>query len=170
MKLSQLMIGFNPSAQYEGFAESDTWVLAIKTSNTETQPAQYDVFQVGAKDQSASYNPETTDTVYVRTGKTTTKTGNSLQIKLDHDRYFGDAVQDFIDSNEIIFGTGNEVVTDFVYFNALTGKGLMGKGAIIMSDGPSTGAGENGSFSGTLYCQGKPGSYTYTNGGSNSSD
>lgn len=161
MKLSTLMTGYTPDASFEGFADSDTWCLAIKTASTQATPADYEVFQIGARDQSASFNPETKDSIYVRSGKVTTKTGNSLQIKLDHDRYFGDAVQDYIDSFAIVFGTGADVVTDFVYFNLLTGKGYQGKGAIIMSDGPSTGAGENGSWSGTLYGQGTPTEYTY---------
>ena len=161
MKLSELMASYTPSAEYEGFAESDTWCLAINTTGSTAQPANFDVFQIGARDQSATFNPETKDSTYVRAGKVTAKTGNSLQIKLDHDRYFGDAFQDFIDSYDIVFGTGNDVVVDFVYFNLLTGKGYKGKGSIIMNDGPSTAAGENGSWSGTLYAQGKPESYTY---------
>lgn len=163
MKLSALMAGYTPSATFEGFADSDTWCLAINTGSA-TKADDYSVFQIGARDQSASFNAETKDSVYVRSGKVTTKTGNSLQIKLDHDRYFGDELQDYIDSFDIVFGTGQEVVTDFVYFNLLTGKGYKGKGAVIMSDGPSAAAGENGAWSGTLYCQGKPTEYTYTQG------
>lgn len=159
MKLAELMAGYTPSATFEGFADSDTWVLAIKVKDTDTD---YAVFQVGARDQSASFNPETKDSVYVRSGKVTTKTGNSLQIKLDHDRYFGDELQDLIDSYAIVFGTGQEIVRPFVYFNLLTGKGYQGNGAIIMSDGPSAAAGENGAWSGTLYAQGKPEEYTYS--------
>lgn len=158
MKLSELMQGRTPSTSYEGFAESDTWVLGIKASASATD---YEVFQVGGRNQSASFNPETQDQTYIRSGKITTKTGNSLQIKLEHDRYFGDDFQDLIDSFDMVFGTGNEVVVPFVYFNILTGQGYQGNGAIVMEEGPNTSAGETGTWTGTLYCQGKPSAYTY---------
>lgn len=161
MTLQELMANYTPSASYEGFAESDTWVLAIKTASSQATEKAYPVFQIGAINQSMTYNPTTNDATYVRTGTVTTKTGNQGQISLEHDRYFGDTLQDFLDSYAIVWGTGDEIKADFVYFNLLTGKGIKGTGHIVMNDGANTAAGGNGTFTGTLYIDGKPDEYTW---------
>jgi hypothetical protein len=161
LKLSELMAGHTPSAAYAGFAEADTWVLALQTAASQTSPADYAVFQVGVVDQSLDLKPKTADATYVRAGTATAKTGNSARIKLDHDRCFGDAAQDFIDSYAVRWGTGDEVKAAFVYFSLLTGKGIQGTGHIVMDGGPTSGAGETGRQEGTLYLDGKPKEYVW---------
>lgn len=162
MKISELMANHTPRPEYAGFADADTWVLGIKTSDSEKAPKDFDIFQVGAKDQSVSFNPKTASTTYVRAGEVTVKTGNAGKIKLEFDRCYGDAAQDFLASHKIIWGTGEQVKTQFVYFNYLTGKGISGEGNVIMDDGPNQSAGNNGTFSGNLFIIGTPEEYTYS--------
>lgn len=54
----------------------------------------------------------------------------------------GDEVQDYIFSHAIKYGTGNAVITDYVYFNILNGKGEKGKVSIIINSDGGGNAGE----------------------------
>ena len=55
----------------------------------------------------------------------------------------GDEVQDYIFSHDIKYGTGNTVVTNYVYFNILTGKGEKGTCSIIVNSDGGGNAGES---------------------------
>ena len=59
------------------------------------------------------------------------------------DRYVGDAAQDYCLSHAMKYGTGNAVVTNYLYFNILTGKGEKGQCSIIVNSDGSGNAGES---------------------------
>lgn len=145
MKISELMQGKTPSPDFEGWVTNDDWVFAINlTPGTPgTKEADYGVVQMGIEGLDAQLNPVTVDKTYIRAGQSTQKTGTQRAFSVSGDRYIGDAVQDYIFSHEVKYGTGNAVVTDYVYFNILNGKGEKGKCSIIVNSDSSGNAGES---------------------------
>ena len=117
MKLSELMKGVTPNA--------------------------YGVVQMGVAGLDAQMNPVTQDKQYIRAGQSTQKTGTQRSFTISGDRYVGDEVQDYIFSHDIKYGTGNTVVTNYVYFNILTGKGEKGTCSIIVNSDGGGNAGES---------------------------
>jgi hypothetical protein len=89
-------------------------------------------------------NPTTTEKTYIRTGTTTTKTGNQRTFSITGDRIIGDEFQDFALSHKIKYGKGQAVMRDYIYFNLITGKGEKGLCSIIVN---SDGSGEAGNSS-----------------------
>ncbi|NLL92510.1 MAG: hypothetical protein GX222_08915 [Ruminococcaceae bacterium] len=165
MKLSELMQGKTPSASFEGFSTADDMVLAIDFTGTLSSPSDYDdyiVAQVGITEQSGSLSAQTQDSQYLRTGSVSIKTGTSRSFNITGDRYTGDSFQDAILAHAIKYGTGQEVIKSYVYFNMLTGKGEKGKVSIAVADDLSGAAGDNAGFSVTLSSTVKPEEYTYT--------
>lgn len=162
MNVSELMTGITPSAEFEGFATNDDFVLAVKTNADQTSPADYTVVQVGVSGHEASLNPETSEKQYIRAGKVTTKTGVQRQFAVSGERYHGDAFQDWCLSHEIKFGTGQKVITDYVYFSMLTGKGETGKVSVVVNEDQSGEAGENAGFSADLLSTAVPAEYTWS--------
>lgn len=77
---------------------------------------------MGIEGLDAQMNPITVDKTYIRAGQSTQRTGNQRSFAVTGDRYIGDEVQDYIFSHAIKYGTGNAVITDYVYFNILNGK------------------------------------------------
>lgn len=145
MKLSELMAGRTPSINYEGFVTNDDYVLAVDCSaDGKAAIADYAVAQIGVSGLDSNLNPTTKDNTYLRAGQSTTKTGNQRSFKVSGDRYVGDAFQDFALAHKIKYGTGNEVIRNFVYFCVLNGKGEQGKVSIIVN---SDGSGEAGGSS-----------------------
>ena len=59
------------------------------------------------------------------------------------DRYVGDPAQDYCLSHKMKYGTGNGVVTNYIYFNILNGKGEKGQVSIIVNSDGSGNAGES---------------------------
>ena len=146
MKLSELMAKFTPNPDYEGWVTNDDYVLAIDLepgADETTEVANYAVVEMGIAGLDAQLNPVTQDKQYIRAGQSTTKTGTQRAFTLSGDRYVGDAAQDFILSHAIKYGTGNSVVTNYVYFNVLTGKGEKGQCSIIVNSDGSGNAGES---------------------------
>lgn len=141
MKLQELMQGYKPSEDYEGWVTNDDFVLAINTTpGTEVDVSEYCVAQMGIEGLDAQMNPVTVDKTYIRAGQSSLKTGTQRTFKMTGDRYIGDPVQDYIFSHAVKYGTGNAVVTDYVYFNVLNGKGEKGQVSIIInSDGGGNG-------------------------------
>lgn len=163
--LSEFMGSRSPSASYAAAVAdtTDAYVLAVNLAETPaTSPDGYIVANEGITEHSGSLNPETSDTQYIHTGKKTSKTGNQRQFALSGDRFSGDDFQDAILAHGMKYGLGNSIIRDYVYFNALTGKGEKGKIAIMVEDDTAGAAGENATFSATLYAQGTPEEYTYT--------
>lgn len=166
MKLSALMNGKTPSAAFKGFATADDMVLAVDCSAEQNADVgDYAVVQVGAKSVTASLNPETTTSAYIRAGKSDTKTGNQRTISFELDKYHGDEFQDYADS--IKYATGQAAIVNYVYFSILTGKGEKGQATLVLDTDGSGNAEENLAISGSLNKSGAaPEAFTW--GGSSS--
>ena len=166
MKLSALMNGKTPSAAFEGFATADDMVLAVDCSAEQNADVgDYAVVQVGAKSVTASLNPETTTSAYIRAGKSDTKTGNQRTISFELDKYHGDEFQDFLESKK--YATGQAAIVNYVYISSLTGKGEKGKATLVLDTDGSGNAEENLAISGSLNKSGAaPEAFTW--GGSSS--
>lgn len=164
MKLSELMQGYSPKADYEGWVTNDDWVFAINlTPDAETEVSNYGVVQMGIEGLDAQMNPITVDKTYIRAGQSTQKTGTQRTFKVSGDRYIGDDVQDYLFSHAVKYGTGNSVITDYVYFNILNGKGEKGQVSIIVNSDGSGNAGESSAIDVEFKKVGAvPVEYTYT--------
>lgn len=163
MKLSELMAGYTPNADYEGFVTNDDWVLAINTTGAGATVKDYAVVQMGIEGLDANLNPVTQDKQYIRAGQSTTKTGTQRSFSVSGDRYIGDDAQDYMFKHAIKYGTGNAVMTDFVYFNVLNGKGEQGKVSIIVNSDGAGNSGETSSIDVELRKAGsQPTEFTYS--------
>ena len=143
MKLSELMQGKTPKADYEGWVTNDDYVFAINTGETEGEIGDFEVVEMGIAGLDAQLNPVTQDKQYIRAGQTTMKTGTQRSFAVTGDRYLGDGAQDFCLSHDSKYGTGNKVVVEYVYFNILNGKGEKGRASIIVNSDGSGNAGES---------------------------
>lgn len=144
MLLSTLMASITPNPDYTGWVTNDDMVFAIDmdpTAATATAEEAYAVVQMGIEGLDANLNPVTQEKQYIRAGKSTLKTGAQRSFKITGDRYIGDDAQDYILKNASIYGVGNTVVTNYVYYNVLTGKGEKGQVSIIVN---SDGGGNSG--------------------------
>ena len=162
MTVANLMSGLTPDDEFEGFATADDMVLAIDCTGAGTTPSTYTVAQEGITEQSGALSPETTESTYIRSGTSSTKTGTSRTFTISGDRYHGDEFQDALLAHALKYGTGQSVIKPYLYFNRLTGKGEQGKVSIAVEDDLSGAAGENASFSATLTAVGTPTEYTYS--------
>ena len=146
MKVSELMKDAKVDPKYEGYVTNDDYVFAINTTPSEegtTAEADYEVVEMGITGLDAQLNPVTQDKQYIRAGQTTMKTGTQRSFAVSGDRYIGDPAQDYCLSHDQKYGTGNAVVTDYLYFNILNGKGEKGKVSIIVNSDGSGNAGES---------------------------
>ncbi len=164
MKLSELMTNYTPNADYEGWVTNDDYVFAInltpETANTAV--TDFAVVEMGIAGLDAQLNPITQDKTYIRAGQNTMKTGTQRSFSVTGDRYVGDEAQDYCLTHATKYGTGNKVVTDYVYFNVLTGKGEKGQCSIIVNSDGSGNAGESSAIDIEFKKQGKtPTEYTY---------
>ena len=163
MKVSELMQGRTPSADYEGWITNDDWVLAVDSTGKATNVEDFTVVQMGIAGLDAQMNPVTQDKQYIRTGQNTTKTGTQRTFKVSGDRYIGDAFQDYCFGTDILFGTGNDVIVPYVYFNIKNGKGEKGQVSIIVNSDGGGNAGENSAIDIDLKKTGAlPEAYTYS--------
>ena len=162
MKLSELMAKNTPSASYEGWVTNDDYVLAINTGNAQTE-SDYEVVEMGISGLDSQMNPITVDKTYIRAGQSTMKTGTQRSFSLSGDRYVGDPAQDYMLAHNMKYGTGNNVVTDYVYFCILNGKGEKGKVSVIVNSDGSGNAGESSAVGIELKKSGAtPSEYTYS--------
>ena len=162
MKLSELMAGYTPDAEFEGFATNDDWVLAVGINEAASE-AEYTVVQMGIAGLDPQLNPVTQDKQYIRTGLSTSKTGTQRSFAISGDRYIGDAFQDYCFGLGIAHGVGQKVIVPYVYFSILTGKGEKGTASIIVNSDGGGNAGENSSISIDLKSVGTaPTAYTYS--------
>nr|DAG41184.1 MAG TPA: hypothetical protein [Bacteriophage sp.] len=165
MKLSELMAKNTPSASYEGWVTNDDYVLAINTGNAQTE-SDYEVVEMGISGLDSQMNPITVDKTYIRAGQSTMKTGTQRSFSLSGDRYVGDPAQDYMLAHNMKYGTGNNVVTDYVYFCILNGKGEKGKVSVIVNSDGSGNAGESSAVDIELKKSGAtPSEYTYSGAG-----
>lgn len=127
-----------------GEVTNDAWVFAIDTSETkDAEVDDYIVAQEHISGANASYSADTSDAQYIRSGKSTTKTGTQVAFAITGDRYVGDEFQDFALSHKMTYATGEDARVPFVRFNMLNGKGIKGIGTIIVNSDGSGNAGEN---------------------------
>lgn len=134
MKVSELMANVTLNPDFEGGLVHNDMVLAINTepnATPATPVGDYAVLQIQIEGHEAELNPETSDKTYIRSGKSTNRTGIQRTFSVTGERYVGDEAQDFIFSHKVKFGTGSSVVTDYVYFDMITGKGE--KGTVMIS-------------------------------------
>ena len=162
MKLSELMSGVTPNAEFAGIVTAGDMVLAVGFTEEAESPADYIVADEGVTEQSGALEAVTADKTYLRSGSTTTKTGTKRTFTVTGDRFAGDAFQDALLEHSLKFGTGQAVVKPYVYFNMLTGKGEQGSLSIAVEDDASGAAGENAGWSATLTARGTPTEYTYS--------
>lgn len=162
MKLSELMAKNTPSASYEGWVTNDDYVLAINTGGAQNE-SDYEVVEMGISGLDSQMNPITVDKTYIRAGQSTMKTGTQRSFSLSGDRYVGDPAQDYMLAHNMKYGTGNNVVTDYVYFCILNGKGEKGKVSVIVNSDGSGNAGESSAVDIELKKSGAtPSEYTYS--------
>lgn len=167
MLLSELMSKANLNPDFEGFVTNDDFVLAVDCGETPvtdfTNAGDFAVVQLGVAGLDSSMNPITQDKTYIRAGQSTTKTGNQRSFSVTGDRYVGDAFQDFALSHAVKYGTGQNVVRKYVYFNIVTGKGESGECCIIVNSDGSGEAGNNAEIDIELKKSGAaPAEYSYT--------
>lgn len=146
MKLSKLMEDYTVNAEYEGWITNDDYVFAIDIdprAQTDTEDGNYEVVEMGIAGLDAQLNPVTQDKQYIRAGQNTMKTGTQRSFAVTGDRYSGDPAQDYCLSHAMKYGTGNGVVTNYLYFNILNGKGEKGQCSIIVNSDGSGNAGES---------------------------
>lgn len=118
---------------------------------------------MGVEGLDAQLNPITVDKTYIRAGQSTMRTGTQRSFTISGDRYIGDEVQDYIFAHGIKYGTGNDVVTNYVYFNIRNGKGERGQVTIIVNSDGGGNAGESSSIDVEFKKIGDmPTEYTYT--------
>ena len=164
MKLSALMAGYTPSAEFAGVATNDDFVLAIDISEGGAgEPASYVVVQSGISAVDAQLSPETEEKTYIRAGKVTNKTATQRTFNLGGDRMFGDEFQDFALSFDIKFGTGQKVIRPYVYFSLLTGEGEKGTASIIVNSDGSGEAGSTAEIDIDIMATAAPAEYTWNN-------
>ena len=162
MKLSALMAGYTPSAEFAGVATNDDFVLAIDISEgVAEQPANYVVVQSGISAVDAQLSPETDEKTYIRAGKVTNKTATQRTFNLSGDRMFGDEFQDFVLSHAIKFGTGQKVIKPYVFFSLLTGAGEKGTASIIVNSDGSGDAGASAEIDIDIMATAAPEAYTW---------
>ena len=146
MKVSELMKGYTVNPDYEGWVTNDDYVFAIDVEpegSTVTTDGNYEVVEMGIAGLDSQMNPVTQDKQYIRSGQNTMKTGTQRSFAVIGDRYVGDPAQDYCLSHKMKYGTGNSVVTNYLYFNILNGKGEKGKVSIIVNSDGSGNAGES---------------------------
>lgn len=163
MKLSALMAGYTPSAEFAGVATNDDFVLAIDISEGGTEePANYVIVQSGISAVDAQLSSETDEKTYIRAGKVTNKTATQRTFNLSGDRMFGDEFQDFVLSHAIKFGTGQKVIKPYIFFSLLTGEGEKGTASIIVNSDGSGDAGASAEIDIDIMATAAPESYTWS--------
>ena len=163
MKLSALMAGYTPSAEFAGVATNDDFVLAIDISEGGAEdPANYVIVQSGISAVDAQLSPETDEKTYIRAGKVTNKTATQRTFNLSGDRMFGDEFQDFVLSHAIKFGTGQKVIKPYIFFSLLTGEGEKGTASIIVNSDGSGDAGASAEIDIDIMATAAPEAYTWS--------
>ena len=154
--------GITPSADYAGIENTDDFVLAIQTESTQTKKSSWIVCADHVREHSGALNAQTSDNTYIRTGPATTKGTTQRTLAVNGDRCVGDAFQDFVLSHKMKYGTGQSVVVPYLYFSLRTGKGEVGKAAIIVASDVGGSAGAIATFAADVKGIGTPAEFDYT--------
>lgn len=157
-----------PDPEFTGIITNDDNVLAVNISgDTSAHPDTYAVVQGAIAGVDAQLNPTTQDKQYIRAGLSTSKTGTQRTFTATGDRYIGDEFQDYAFSYDRLYGVGEAVITDYVWFCLLNGKGEKGKVSVIVNSDGSGNAGESAAVDIALRkTRDMPEAYSYTPSGS----
>lgn len=152
-----------PDPLYSGILTNDDNVLAINiSSDPDAAIDTYAVVQGAIVGVDAQLNPQTQDKTYIRAGQSSAKTGTQRTFKATGDRYIGDDFQDFVMDRARLYGVGQAVVTQYVWFCLLNGKGEKGECMISVNSDGSGNAGETAGIDVDLKKSGPmPDDYTY---------
>ncbi len=144
MTVKEVMEKYTIIPEATGELVNDAWIFAIDTSEDKNADVDdYVVAEEHISSVNASYSADTSDSQYLRSGKSTTKTGTQVVFAISGDRYVGDAFQDFVLSHKMIYATGEDARIPFVRFNVINGKGIKGIGTVIVNSDSSGEAGTN---------------------------
>lgn len=163
MTLETLMATVTIDANFSGICTNDDNVLAVNIGEESAEVGTYLVAQLGISGIDPQLNPESDSKAYIRAGASETKTSNQRTFSISGDRFIGDPFQDYCFSHDIMYGTGQSVIVDYVLFNIITGKGEKGKVSIVVNSDGSGEAGETSEIDVELkQSMIKPIEYTYT--------
>lgn len=154
--------GLTPSATYAGIEETDDFVFAVQTESTQTKKSDWIVCADHVREHSGALNASTSDNTYIRTGPVTTKSHAQRTLTINGDRCPGDQFQDFLLSHKMLYGTGQSVIVPYLYFSLRTGKGEVGKAAIIVTSDIGGSAGAIATFATDVKGIGTPAEFDYT--------
>ena len=110
MKLSELMNGVTPNAEFEGIVTAGDMVLAIGFTGAASTPADYIVADGGVTEQSGALEATTAESTYLRSGTTETKTGTKRTFTVAGDRMAADGFQEALLAHAIKYGTGQAAI------------------------------------------------------------
>lgn len=147
-RLHHLMSNKTVNPDYTGIEMADDIVLAINIDKENDKIGNYAVVELGITGINISLNPQTQEVNFLRQGAVTIKTGVQRSFSVEGARYIGDPFQDFCLST--VYGTGEDVIVDYVLFNIITGKGEKGKVTISVESDRGGEAGNLSTFSITL--------------------
>lgn len=147
---------------YAGEVKTNFMILGIAVEGTEADPTKYAVAAAHIKNLGAEIDASTEDSNYLYEGKFTTRIDARRTFSLEGKRIVGDEFQDWACSHAVKFGTGNDVIRDYVYFNALTGEGEKGRLTINVTKDGSGEANNSADFACSAFSNGAPEAYTYS--------
>lgn len=147
---------------YAGEVKTNFMILGIAVEGTESDPTKYAVAAAHIKNLGAEIDASTEDSNYLYEGKFTTRIDARRTFSLEGKRIVGDEFQDWACSHAVKFGTGNDVIRDYVYFNALTGEGEKGRLTINVTKDGSGEANNSADFACSAFSNGAPEAYTYS--------
>ena len=163
MLLAALMADITPDPSFTGILTNDDNVLAVNIGLPGAAVGTYAVVQGAIEGVDSQLNPVTQDKQYIRQGLSTTKTGTQRTFSATGDRFVGDEFQDFVFDHTRMYGVGEKVVTEYVWFSMVNGKGEKGKVSIIVNSDGSGNAGETAGIDVELRKAGDlPEPYEYT--------
>lgn len=164
MTVKELMTGRTLDKDFAGVVTNDDFVLAVDISTSDTPATgvdDYEVIQEGITSVDAQISTDTDEKTYIRQGKTTTKTSTQRTFSVNGDRMISAAFQDFAMSHAVKFGTGQDVIRPYAFFNIKNGKGEKGEASIIVNSDSSGDAGATAEIDVDIMATKTPEEFTY---------
>ena len=153
MTITELMNGKETNPSYKGILTTDDYVLAINTDPTNVSPKkdnEYHVLEKGVKGYPSNLNPKEKTRQFIRGGEQTVVLSKQATYNVTGVRFVGDEAQDFLLGYKVMFGVGQDVITDYIYFDIKTGNGWKGKCSISVNSIAEGEAGDDAGFSCSL--------------------
>ncbi len=152
MTVADIMANFSPSKTATGIQDVDKYVLAIAAPlDSEAVTAgdflRYSVLELGVTGYDAQLNAQSETSHYIRQGESTTKTGTQRTFSVKGHVYVGDPALDHLLSKKVKYGTGEDAIVDYLFFNVSTGLGESGRATALVNSDASGNAGEPAGFS-----------------------